>query len=156
MGLFDKIVGLFGSSDNDCDWYCDSCDAQLNRQPGFTTASGSWECARCGAINDVTEDNILSDEEAENLYQEECPKCGGHMARVGYSFDEWECEDCGCIAKDDGYGNLCYTEDSDDYDEDDDDSERLSVDEAAEIWASHGKDEDYMFGYTEEELEDAL
>ncbi len=34
--------------------------------------------------------------------------------------------------------------------------ESLSVYEAAEIWASNGKDEDYMFGYTEEELEDAL
>lgn len=34
--------------------------------------------------------------------------------------------------------------------------ERLSVDEAALIWASHGKDEDYTFGYSEEELEDAL
>ena len=88
MGLFDKIVGIFGGNDSDCDWYCDSCDAHLNRQPGFTTASGSWECTRCGAINDVTEDNILSEEEAEDLYQEECPKCGGHMARVGYSFDE--------------------------------------------------------------------
>ena len=41
-------------------------------------------------------------------------------------------------------------------DDDDDDSESLSVYEAAEIWASHGKDEDYMFGYSEEELEDAL
>lgn len=38
----------------------------------------------------------------------------------------------------------------------DDDEERLSVSEAAEIWASHGKDEDYMFGYSEDELEDAL
>ena len=43
----------------------------------------------------------------------------------------------------------------DDY-EDEDDSERLSVWEAAEIWSSNGKDEDYMFGYTEEELENAL
>ena len=34
--------------------------------------------------------------------------------------------------------------------------EALSVYDAAIIWASHGKDEDYMFGYTEEELEDAL
>lgn len=34
--------------------------------------------------------------------------------------------------------------------------ESLSVWDAAEIWASNGKDEDYMFGYTEEELEDAL
>ena len=43
----------------------------------------------------------------------------------------------------------------DDY-EDEDDSEPLSVWEAAEIWSSNGKDEDYMFGYTEEELENAL
>ena len=38
----------------------------------------------------------------------------------------------------------------------DDSSERLSVWDAADIWASNGKDEDYMFGYTEEELENAL
>ena len=43
----------------------------------------------------------------------------------------------------------------DDY-EDKDDSERLSIWDAAQIWASNGKDEDYTFGYTEEELEDAL
>ena len=35
-------------------------------------------------------------------------------------------------------------------------SETLSVDDAALIWLSTGKDEDYMFGYTEDELEDAL
>ena len=40
--------------------------------------------------------------------------------------------------------------------EEDDSSERLSVWDAADIWASNGKDEDYMFGYTEEELENAL
>lgn len=44
--------------------------------------------------------------------------------------------------------------------EDDDDEEyseeRISVYDAADIWASNGKDEDYMFGYTEEELEDAF
>jgi len=43
-----------------------------------------------------------------------------------------------------------------DYDEDYDDSEKLSVGDAADIWLSNGKDEDYMFGYTEEELEDSL
>lgn len=43
-------------------------------------------------------------------------------------------------------------EDDEDYESD----ESLSVWDAAEIWASNGKDEDYMFGYTEEELEDAL
>ena len=40
--------------------------------------------------------------------------------------------------------------------DDEDDSERLSVYDAALIWMSNGKDEDYTFGYTEEELEDAL
>lgn len=43
------------------------------------------------------------------------------------------------------------SEDDEDYDE-----EALSVDDAAMIWASNGKDEDYTFGYTEEELEEAF
>lgn len=59
---------------DDIDWYCDSCDAHLNRQDGFTTTTGSWECTRCGSINNVTEDYILSEEEAEEIYREECPK----------------------------------------------------------------------------------
>ena len=37
-----------------------------------------------------------------------------------------------------------------------DEDESLSVYDAADIWASNGKDEDYMFGYSREELEDAL
>jgi len=43
---------------------------------------------------------------------------------------------------------------NDDYD--DDDSEALDVDDAAQIWRSYGRDEDYMFGFTQEELENAL
>lgn len=39
---------------------------------------------------------------------------------------------------------------------DEDDGERLNVYDAALIWMSNGKDEDYMFGYSEEELERAL
>ena len=39
-------------------WFCDDCDAYLNIQPGFNTAAGRWQCAVCGADNDVTEDNI--------------------------------------------------------------------------------------------------
>lgn len=42
------------------------------------------------------------------------------------------------------------------FDEDDEDDEYISVSDAADIWMSNGKDEDYMFGYTREELEDAL
>ncbi len=44
----------------------------------------------------------------------------------------------------------------DDDDGDDDDDESLSADDAALIWASNGKDEDYMFGYSESELEEAF
>jgi hypothetical protein len=40
--------------------------------------------------------------------------------------------------------------------DDDDDDESISVYDAAQIWASHGKDEDYTFGYSEHELNRAL
>lgn len=85
-----------------------------------------------------------------------CPRCG----KVAHGHDEIEelfgyryfgtkpqswCREC----RSNGKNNY-----NDDYD--DDESEKLSVGEAAQIWASNGKDEDYMFGYTEEELEDAL
>ena len=32
----------------------------------------------------------------------------------------------------------------------------MSVYDAAQIWLSNGKDEDYTFGYSEEKLENAL
>lgn len=43
-----------------------------------------------------------------------------------------------------------------DVDDLDEEGEALSVYDAALIWMSNGKDEDYTFGYTEEELENAL
>lgn len=36
------------------------------------------------------------------------------------------------------------------------DDDSLSVYDAAQIWASNGMDEDYTFGYSEDELRDAL
>ena len=49
-------------------------------------------------------------------------------------------------------------DDDDDYDYDPeaDDSEALSVWDAADIWESNGRDEDYSFGYSDDELEEAL
>lgn len=38
----------------------------------------------------------------------------------------------------------------------DEDDESLCVWDAADIWMCSGYDEDYMFGYTEEELRKAL
>ena len=66
------------------------------------------------------------------------------------SNDEWTCTSCGYV-NDVSENNIRYEED-----DEDDDSEALNVYDAALIWASNGKDEDYMFGYSEEELEDAL
>lgn len=59
-----------------------------------------------------------------------------------------KCPNCGCA----------YNMDDEiaEYDGDYCSSERLPINEAALIWASHGKDEAYMFGYSEDELEDAL
>ena len=44
----------------------------------------------------------------DSLYQEECPKCGGHLAKIICCNNKWECEDCGCIVEDEGYGVLWY------------------------------------------------
>lgn len=77
-----------------------------------------------------------------------CPVCGHRMSRVKDMWGNWDGETYEC--------NYCSGEDyDDDYDEDDT-GESLSVYDAALIWMSNGKDEDYTFGYTEEELEDAL
>ena len=67
--------------------------------------------------------------------------------------DYWDskplCADCAFEAYEEYYGVNNNAEDEDE-------DGGLSVHNAALIWASHGKDEDYMFGYTEDELEDAL
>ncbi|MBQ6994470.1 MAG: hypothetical protein IJN64_08305 [Lachnospiraceae bacterium] len=73
-----------------------------------------------------------------------CVRCGRRLRRDKDVFGDWDGESYVC--------DYCANEEEDD----EDDGERLSVYDAALIWASHGKDEDYMFGYSEEELEDAL
>lgn len=75
---------------------------------------------------------------------ERCVDCGGKMKYIGSK--EWECTVCGTIYEISGI----------DYDDEEDDDERISVDDAALIWASNGKDEEFMFGYSEDELENAL
>jgi len=82
----------------------------------------------------------------ENLYMGEtppCPVCGEPMSKK-YVYSDMGCANMNC-------SNSFYNEE-----DDDDDSEALSIYDAALIWASNGKDEDYTFGYSDEELEDAL
>lgn len=74
-------------------------------------------------------------------------RCGAEMEYVGYGM--WLCPKCG---KDAPLGD---PEDDPD-DEDEDTGEGLSVWDAAHIYLSKGCDEDYSFGYTHEELMEAL
>jgi len=98
------------------DWYCDGCDANLNRQNGFTTSMGSWTCVECGYVNDVTEDNII--DEDEETFETRCPNCDGHMRRDVYCVsDVWICEDCGTEAEKDDYGLLWVENNEYEYDE---------------------------------------
>ena len=69
-----------------------------------------------------------------------CPICGRRLNRVKDSWGDWDGESYIC--------EHCASESGD--------SESLSVYDAALIWASNGKDEDYMFGYSKSELESAL
>lgn len=74
--------------------------------------------------------------------------------------EKFTCWSCGRETKYEGdgywYCSKCNESFYEGYDAEGNPTEAISVDEAAAIWASHGKDEDYMFGYSEEELEDAL
>lgn len=98
-----------------------------------------------------------------------CPGCNKE-----YDFFEESDELPSVIQADDAdladYGGLCancilkkfeeeerlYGSDTyDDEDDEEDSGERLSLADAADIWRSHGKDEDYTFGYSEDELENA-
>lgn len=98
-----------------------------------------------------------------------CDECNAYLnSQSGFNADcgTWVCEECGYVnyideeeildefeLKDfENSGFDTYNE----YVKDRDYGERLSVYDAALIWVANGKDEDYMFGYTEDELEDAL
>lgn len=112
MSILGKFLnGVLGGNSDEVDWYCDRCEAHLNRQAGFNTSTGSWTCEICGEVNDVTASNIIPDEDAWLIdsLQKPCPKCGGHM-RKGWRYNLWECEDCGTEAEEDEFGNL-WTED---------------------------------------------
>lgn len=73
-----------------------------------------------------------------------CPVCGHRLRRV---YDDPDC---------DIYDAVYHCDYCDSNSDDDSSDERMSVYDAALAWASSGKDEDRMFGYSEDELEAAL
>lgn len=50
----------------------------MNSQPGFSVSSGSWCCKECGSWNDVSEDNIVDEED------------DGYLGSYQYYVDEEE------------------------------------------------------------------
>lgn len=100
-----------------------------------------WYCDECNAL--------LNNQAGFNTYGGTwtCTKCGN----LNY-IDESEILDSSEAEAFENSGFESYSE----FVEDRDSAEAISVYEAATIWASHGKDEEYMFGYSEDELEDAL
>ena len=76
------------------------------------------------------------------MVTEYCPVCGIEMYYIGGGY--WKCSECGEVEY---FG----------HDEDGESTEEsLSADDASLIWGSRGKDEDYTFGYLEEDLEEEL
>lgn len=71
-----------------------------------------------------------------------CPVCGRRLHRALDSWGDWDGESYTC--------EYCARNDNQS------DSESMSVYDAAQVWLSNGKNEDYTFGYSEEELENAL
>lgn len=76
-----------------------------------------------------------------------CPECGHRLRRV---YDDPLCEIY------DKVYHCDFCDSSLEDDDDDSNGERMSVYDAALAWESSGRDEDRMFGYSEEELEAAL
>lgn len=104
-----------------------------------------------------------------NNYDWFCDNCGDYLNNQS-GFDSnsgvWYCKNCDernsinsssiiDMEEYDDYMNSGY-DSYKEYINEGQPSEGLSVYDSALIWLSHGKDEDYMFGYTEKELEDAL
>lgn len=75
-------------------------------------------------------------------------KSKDHDSSLDYLDDDWESNE---PEEEDDYPYIAF-----EWDEDDDDAECLDAEDASWIWMSNGKDEDYLFGYSDDELEDAL
>lgn len=96
-------------------------------------------------------------------YCDECDDLLNDQSGFDADCGTWTCEKCGAtnyineeeILDEDEYEDFQNSgyDSYNDYVSENDTSERISVDDAALIWRSHGKDEDYMFGYSEDELE---
>ena len=136
---FEDAVDRPGISYNDYSFtLCVNCaiEAALNKEHGYVTRT----CPKCYNDYDFFEESeklpdVLQADDADLAdYDGLCANC------ILEKFEEDEKL----------YGGDTYNDD-----DETDNGERISLEEAAEIWRCHGKDEDYTFGYSEDELENA-
>ena len=127
----------------------------FNERLCFECAKSAWEdreyydeCENCGTRFHVGD--------ADSQFENECGDYGLVDGSRSDISDLILCADCALNVARERYEE--YQKEHPEYfnDDENEDHEGFSVYEAADIWASNGKDEDYMFGYTEDELEDAL
>ena len=50
-------------------WFCDECDACLNKQIGFSEIYDEWVCDQCGHENHISEDEIYDSREEYEFHQ---------------------------------------------------------------------------------------
>lgn len=150
---------------------CELCGKEYDQYEASDIFESNDDRSVCAFYNqfgrDLCGECAISEYEAGHYY-ETCENCGksfypedehsDFQSQVSYKVSDADmyehgihCADCAASLLFDA-----IKEEFGEDDEDDEDHEGLSVYEAADIWASHGKDEDYMFGYTEDELENAL
>ena len=138
---FEGAYGMFLSDsmlfDNKC--LCYECATEAMESHDYYE-----NCEKCGRRFHVCDD----DEQFEN----ECGDYGLVNTPRSYMSNLIICADCALQIASERYEE--YQREHPEYFEDDDNG--IDVYEAAMIWASSGKDEDNMFGYSREELEDAL
>lgn len=60
------------------EYICPRCGANLNEQPGFDPANGTWECTSCGAF---LMDEDISDGDTYNGVAWFCDECGALLNR---------------------------------------------------------------------------
>ena len=124
---FDDSAARF----KDVYWFCDRCGTCLNNQSGFTDWTGTWTCAKCGYTNEISEDNIVDDEE-DDAYED-----GDNYA---YSYDNDDNSRANYYSDDSDDDYDCYNDD--DYDEDDEDEEDEDDDDEDEDEDEEDDDED--------------
>lgn len=151
---------------------CEFCGKEFDEEfasTEFLIETQLWYENLTKCLCDECAIKAVDDEPIEDVYFDECERCGkrfdmvkedlefistasrthSDVGTIRYECDEMLCSECALD---------CFYAKYDD--DDDDDGEHggngLSLEDAALIYASNGCDEDYTYGYSEDELEDYL